>query len=103
MKSTELLGMCVTSVRSTFQDSLDEPELLKVQFERFLASNASLIDGHCVGGWKKIGSTCFLFVPARMNYQEAKKFCQVNRSGNLPTVDFTRTNFVRRIEFLLNS
>ena len=59
------------------QDSLDEPELLKVQFEQYLSSNASVIDGHCAGGWKKIGNTCFLFVPARMNYQEAKKFCQV--------------------------
>lgn len=60
-----------------YQDSLDEADLLKVHFETLLDSNQTLIDGHCVGGWKNIGTTCFLFVTALMNYYEAKRFCQV--------------------------
>lgn len=73
--------MCIFFVvyenRLSRQDSMDEAELLKVNFESFQSSNETLIEGHCAGGWKKIGTTCFLFVPALMNYHEAKLFCQV--------------------------
>ncbi|OQR77825.1 hypothetical protein BIW11_00387 [Tropilaelaps mercedesae] len=71
------------SVSGRIKDSVDELDLLKVHFEQFLASNATLIDGHCAGGWKNIGTTCFLFVPALMNYHEAKRFCQSD-AASLP-------------------
>ncbi|XP_022702857.1 protein bark beetle-like isoform X3 [Varroa jacobsoni] len=73
----------VVPVSGRIKDSLDEADLLKVHFETLLDSNQTLIDGHCVGGWKNIGTTCFLFVTALMNYYEAKRFCQSD-AASLP-------------------
>lgn len=85
-----------SAIASRILEQTDYPDLVRVDYAPFFASNSSVLSGICSGGWTAIGSTCFVFIGARMTFDEAKKFCETQNS-TMPVVRGNRrelTNFL---------
>lgn len=86
----------VSTIKGRIKDYLDNPGYIEVNYDNYLTKNSSVLSGICAGGWRKIGDTCFLFISARMNFQEAQMFCERENS----TMPFVNTNYEDIIHYL---
>lgn len=69
-----------TAIQGRIRDRVQHEELIRVDFQPYLISNKSVLSDICTGGWEKVGQSCLVFVGARMNYQEARDFCDKERA-----------------------
>jgi hypothetical protein len=71
---------------------------VRVQWKPFLATNQSLLSDGCAGGWRRLGSGCFLFVQARLRFDQARTFCEQENS----TMPFVSVNQRELSDLLLD-
>lgn len=77
-----------SAVEARIRDFKDYFHLIPVDYNPIYTSNLSVLSGICSGGWEKIGETCFVYIGARMNYDEARDFCGFENSS----MPFIRVN-----------
>lgn len=85
-----------SAIQGRVRDRFQYEELIKVDFAPFLESNRSLLNGICAGGWQKVGKSCLVYIGVRMNYMEAKDFCDKERA----TLPLLRGNHEELTEFI---
>lgn len=85
-----------STIKGRIKDYLDNPGYIEVNYQNYLTKNSSVLSGICAGGWHKIGETCFYYVPARMGFQEAQRFCEQENS----TMPFVSTNYEEITQYL---
>ena len=85
-----------STIKGRIKDYLDNPGYIEVNYQHYLTKNSSVLSGICAGGWHKIGDTCFLYVSARIGFQEAQNFCEQENS----TMPFVNTNYEDIIHYL---
>lgn len=85
-----------SAINSRIYDFSDHSDLIKVEYIPFHSANSSVLSGICSGGWEKIGSTCFMYIGARMSFSSAKKFCETQNS----TMPFIKANHYQLTRYL---
>ncbi|KAF0300653.1 Protein bark beetle [Amphibalanus amphitrite] len=84
------------AIQGRIKDKLDGQGLLRVDFSNFHMNNRSLLSGKCPPGWTLVDTTCFMYMPAPMNFTEAKQFC-LDDNASMPYLNTDYSGLVRYI------
>lgn len=76
------------AVGGRIRDKSDNPLLLEVEYRPYYMNNASVLNGKCPPGWDLVGGTCYMYVGAPMNYEDARRFC-LSDNASMPYISGT--------------